>query len=109
MMSRFGQCVVCVALAGMLFAPAARAQYTADFQTNIISGITSNWFGTYVVGSNTFADALVLQSTGVLNNASGYIGYESNSSNNSVWVSDAGTAWNNRFALFVGYSGGGNG
>ena len=26
-------------------APLVRAQYTADFQTNIITGVTSNWVG----------------------------------------------------------------
>ena len=54
-----------------LFAQQARAQFTADFQTNTISGVTSNWVGTfYTVGSNTMSDALRVINGGVLSNGS---------------------------------------
>ena len=86
---------------------AVHAQYTADYQTNIIYGVTNNWSGDYLVGSNTFADALLIQTNGVLSNAFGYVGYEVISSNNSVLVSDRFSLWRNVGSLYVGYSGGG--
>ena len=94
----------------VLIAPVARAQFTTNFETNTISGVTSNWVGngTYVVGSNTFLDTLIVQSGGVLSNGTGYIGYESSGSNNTAIVRDAGSAWINQATLFVGYQGAGN-
>src|ERR1035441_9264789 len=50
-----------------------KAQYSADFQTNLISGVISNWSGNYVVGSNSFADALSIQANGALSSATGYV------------------------------------
>ncbi|MGP8019737.1 MAG: hypothetical protein ACLPRE_01890, partial [Limisphaerales bacterium] len=47
----------------------ASGQYTSNFQTNTISGVTNNWSGDYVVGSNTFADALLVRNGGVLSTA----------------------------------------
>jgi T5SS/PEP-CTERM-associated repeat protein len=92
-----------------------RAQYTADYQTNIISGVTSNWMGSYLVGSNTFADVLLIQNAGVLSNRTGYLGYEASSSNNSVVVAGLGSIWgqpldlyDEGFYVFIGYSGPGN-
>ena len=52
------------------------AQYAGNSQTNIISGVVSNWTGDYLVGSNTFADASLIQNGGVLSNGNGYLGYE---------------------------------
>jgi hypothetical protein len=49
-------------------APVSRAQYTADFQTNIIDGVVSNWSGEYVIGSNTFGDVFLIQNGGVFSN-----------------------------------------
>jgi T5SS/PEP-CTERM-associated repeat protein len=89
-------------------APATRAQYISDFQTNIISGVTSNWSGNYLVGSNTFADVLLIQDSGVLSNGTAYLGYEAGSSNNSVSVNGTGSIWNSGNNLYVGYSGSGN-
>lgn len=68
----------------------SQAQYTADFQTNIISGVTSNWSGWYVVGSNTFADALLIQNNGVMAVGNVYLGFNSDSSNNCAVVSGSG-------------------
>ena len=47
------------------------AQYTADFQTNLISGVTNNWTGDYVVGSNNVADVLLIQAAGLLTDGNG--------------------------------------
>ena len=64
----------------------ARAQYTADYQTNTISGVTNDWADDYLVGYTNFADVLLIQNSGVLTNHDGYLGYDSSSSNNSVLV-----------------------
>ena len=53
-----------------------RAQYTANYQTNLISGVTNNWVGNYGVGSNTFANTLLIQNGGALFNSDGYLGYQ---------------------------------
>jgi fibronectin-binding autotransporter adhesin len=102
--------IVVVLLACLSCASAARAQFTANNQTNIISGVTSNWVGngTYVVGSNTFLDALLINSGGILSNGIGYIGYEVGASNNTAIVSGSGSVWSNWLDLYVGDSGAGN-
>src|ERR1039458_5975452 len=86
----------------------SHAQYIADFQTNIISGVSSNWPGSYYVGNTNFADALLIESNGVLNSGTGCLGYSSTSSNNSALVTGSGSAWNSGTGLYLGYSGAGN-
>jgi len=85
----------------------AVAQYTSDYQTNTVSGVTNYWPGDYVVGSNTFADALLILKGGALSNADGYVGYLPASNTNYVMVTGAGSVWTNNF-MYLGYSGGGN-
>ncbi len=87
-----------------------RAQFTANNQTNTISGVASNWVGngTYVVGSNTFRDALQVINGGALSNGTGFIGYEVSGSNNSVLVTGPGSVWSNALFLVVGSYGAGN-
>src|SRR5271156_6504621 len=91
-------------LALLLAGPAARAQFINNFQTNNISGVTSNWMGngTYVVGSNTFFDTLIIQNGGVLSNGTGYIGYEAGGSNNTAIVSGSTSTWSNNLNLYIG-------
>ena len=75
-------------------APVTHAQYTANFQTNIISGVTSNWSGDYYVGSNTFRNVLLIENGGFLSSSgSGYLGYTVSSSNNSMVVTGLGSVW----------------
>lgn len=83
------------------------AQYTTDHQTNIISGVTSNWSGDYFVGSNTFANALLIRNGGVLTNADGHVGYTAASSSNSVVIAGTGSVWSNA-NMYLGDSGGAN-
>ena len=85
----------------------AAGQYTSNYQTNSISPAGSYWPADYVVGSNTFSDALLIRSGGVLTNADGYVGYLPPSSSNYVLVAGAGSAWSNA-NLYLGFSGGGN-
>lgn len=92
-----------------LFTQQARAQFTANFQTNTISGVASNWVGTfYTVGSNTMSDALRVVNGGVLSNGSCVIGWAVGGSNNVAIVSDLGSAMSNRFELYLGNDGANN-
>lgn len=99
--------VLCVVL-GAISISTARAQFSSDYQTNIISGVTSNWTGDYLVGSNTTFDLLRVESGGVLSNAFSIVGRESSASNNSVVVSGTNAVWLNNGVVGVGMSGSGN-
>jgi T5SS/PEP-CTERM-associated repeat protein len=88
-------------------APAAHAQYTANYQTNIISGVTNNWSGSYFVGGFGFsADVLLIQNGGVLSNGDGYVGYHG--SNNTAVVTGSGSLWIDNGTLTVSWYGAGN-
>jgi T5SS/PEP-CTERM-associated repeat protein len=86
----------------------AQAQFTANFQTNIISGVTSNWAGNYIVGDTTFQDVLQLVNGGVISNDIGYLGFGIAGSNNTAIVAGAGSVWSNITAFVVGGSGAAN-
>ena len=89
-----------------------QAQFTGNNQTNTISGVTNNWAGSYIVGSNYVADVLLVQNAGVLSNGASYIGYATGASNNAAIVSSTGSIWSSVWrsdgSQFVGYSGAGN-
>jgi T5SS/PEP-CTERM-associated repeat protein len=92
----------------LLSAP-ARAQFSDDNETIVISGVVSNWVDTgFVIGSNFVFDALQIDTGGVLSNGFGYIGYEVGADNNAATVTDAGSVWTNANDLIVGLSGAGN-
>jgi T5SS/PEP-CTERM-associated repeat protein len=93
---------------GLSLTPAARSQYTTNFQINISSGMASNWSGDYVVGSNTFADVLFVQNSAVLANGNGYLGYEASGNNNLAAVIGSGSVWSNGGSLYIGNSGASN-
>ena len=88
----------------------AEAQYTANYQTNTISGVVSNWAGDYVVGNANVFDVLQIINSGVLSSSGdSYIGYTTASSNNSVLVTGSGSVWSNLGDIFlVGNKGSGN-
>src|SRR5262245_54199154 len=90
----------------------SRAQFTGNNQTDIISGVTSNWTGAYYVGSNYVFDALFILNGGVLSDSgAGYIGYSATAKSNAVVVSGSGSVWNISSpgnGLFVGGLGAGN-
>src|SRR5436309_1255619 len=81
----------------------ARAQFDADYQTNVISGVVSNWVGNYIVGSNTIYDALFIQNGGTLSNQYTYIGRESTGQNNSVTITGFSSMLSADYSVFVGY------
>ena len=80
------------------------AQFSGNNKTNLISGVTSNWFGNYYVGSTPWsADVLLIQNAGVLSlsNSAGYVGHGSDG--NSAVVAGSGSVWNTTFGpLYVG-------
>ncbi|NUN93999.1 MAG: hypothetical protein HUU04_09495 [Verrucomicrobiae bacterium] len=85
-----------------------RAQYTANDQTNTISGGLTGWTGNYIVGSNTVFDVLQILGGGVLTNANGYLGYETVATNNLAIVDGGGSTWSNVGSLFIGNRSSGN-
>src|SRR5881397_2436379 len=99
-----------VLFAAVILAPPARGQYdySLNYQTNTIN-VVSNWVGngTYVVGSNTFLNALIIQNAGVLSHDIGLIGSQIGGSNNTVRVTGTGSVWSN-LLLQVGSLGAGN-
>jgi T5SS/PEP-CTERM-associated repeat protein len=102
--------------------PIAHAQFTADYQTNIISGVTSNWAqGTdYYIGGNrnpdfhlgfTHDDVLRIDSGGVFFDHSGFVGGRTDfspSSNNTAVVTGLGSVWSNQLYCWVGATSSGN-
>ena len=87
----------------------AHAQFTADYQTNIISGVT-NWAGFLSVCFN-YDHCRIEKGGAVLISENGEIGctatYGIDSDNNSVLVVDSGSVWSNAW-LQVGNPGAGN-
>jgi T5SS/PEP-CTERM-associated repeat protein len=86
----------------------SQAQFTANYRTNIISGVVSNWTGDYNVGNATFANVLLIQPNGVLSNGFGNLGNATGSSNNVAVVAGSGAVWRNTSGLRVGYFGSAN-
>ena len=81
----------------------SEAQYSADFQTNIISGVTNNWSGYYYIGG--IGDVLLVRSNGLLAcSGTGFFGNTFHGSNNSALVTGPGSVWSNAGVL-VGESG----
>jgi T5SS/PEP-CTERM-associated repeat protein len=113
---RFCSMFAAVLLSGVLFSPPAQAQYTADYQTNIISGVMSNWSGDYIIGYTNDAEVLLIQSGGVLSDADGYVsgtdhfddGVLTGTGNNAAIVNGTGSVWNNGGELYVGGGAGHN-
>src|ERR1043166_2105115 len=106
------QLLCAVALLWHLTVPAhAQYDYSLNYQTNTIN-VASNWVDNvnfrYIVGSNTYLNALVIQNSGGLTNNNGYIGFETGGSNNVAVVTGTGSVWSNLFDLYVGYAGAGN-
>src|SRR5579862_7421069 len=79
----------------LLKAGLCQAQFSANFQTNTISGVASNWSGDYIIGSpsiNPFADVLLVQNGGVFTDAGfSHYGFLLGSSNNAALVTDPGS------------------
>jgi T5SS/PEP-CTERM-associated repeat protein len=103
--------IVIITVLDLTATPRVQAQYnySLNYQTNTISGVSSNWIGNgnYVVGSNTYLNALVIENGGVLNDGYSYVGDLLGGSNNAVLVTGSGSVWTNHEPV-VGYYGAGN-
>src|ERR1039457_6405443 len=70
----------------------SQAQFSASFQTNIISGVISNWTGNYTLGFPY--DSLQLSAGATLNDAEAFLegGFDSVSvmGSNTIWGNSAG-------------------
>src|ERR1039457_3198710 len=101
---RRGYLVVGLFVGLVIGANSSQAQFSASSQTNLISGVTSNWVGTYFVGIGRSADALLIQSAGGVSNGSGISG-NGPASNNCAVVSGPGSVWKNSGGLTIGNGG----
>ena len=92
----------------LLGGTAVQAQYSGNNQTNMISGVISNWTGNYIVGNtNTSRDVLIVTNAGVLNvSAIAYIGKYT--SNNVGIVTGPGSILSNSSTFYVGQYGSSN-
>ncbi|MCE9543158.1 MAG: autotransporter domain-containing protein [Verrucomicrobia bacterium] len=61
-----------------------------------------------VIGADEGFNSLVISNGGMVANGFGYIGLNTNSSNNSVLVTGTNSLWTNSGDLYVGYDGSGN-
>ncbi len=84
-------------------APVACAQFTGSYQTNIISGVVSNWYLDYYVGSNTVFDQLQVINAGFLSSWRGHVGEYGTA--NSVLIDGSGSVWSNQAEFYVGLGG----
>jgi len=79
----------------------------ASSLTNIvvINGVTSNYAGTYMVGSTGGFNGLIVTNAGILTSAGGVIGNSALASNNFALVTGAGSLWSNSGSLYIGSTG----
>ena len=97
--------VACFALLALGLPNLARAQFTGDFQTNVIDGTAVDWPGYYYVGSSYVSDALFIANGGFLSSQGAFIGSESGGDSNLATVSTSGSRWTNWGHFYVGYNG----
>lgn len=97
--------VLCIATFLAPHISSAQYNYNLNYQTNTIT-VASNWVGNaYVVGSNTYLNALVVQGGGVLSSGAGLLGYDTGGSNNAAIITGTGSVWSNLFDVNIGGSG----
>ncbi|MFZ2644495.1 MAG: M36 family metallopeptidase, partial [Verrucomicrobiia bacterium] len=73
--------------------------------TTIIDGVTVNDPGTYMVGTNSGLNALIITNGGVLTSSGGVIGNSAIASANRALVTGPGSLWSNGGSLYVGSTG----
>ena len=107
--TRVSRLVAAFVAALLLAASVAQAQYIADYQTNTIDGVVSNWNGRYVVGSNNVFDVLRVINGGVLTNIGVRLSAVATASNNLVVVDGNNSRLvNTGDAVYVGTQSSGN-
>jgi hypothetical protein len=83
--------LLCVALLPV----ASWAQYSGNNQTNVISGVTSNWAGTYTVGLSQNYNALIVTNGGRLEPLGGTLRIGVAGNSNLILVADSGSVISN--------------
>ena len=98
-------------VAGLLLAGAQlnlHAQLVADGSTtNVTTGLDLSP-GDLTVGTNGGTTIVNIIAPGAVTNATGYIGLNASSANNTVTVQNSGAVWNNTGELHIGESGAAN-
>lgn len=80
-----------------------------SFNRVTVSGVGSVWSNDYTtVGYYGSGNQMLLAGGGLVEDVSGYVGYATGSTSNSVLVSGDQTTWRNRGSLWVGWLGAGN-
>ena len=102
------RCSGWMAAAYLVAGGTAQAQFTGSYQTNNINGVTNNAYVSYLIGSSARGDGLIVTNLGLLTSQTGYLGVNSNDSNNWALVTGSGSVWNNSSDLNVGYRSAGN-
>jgi len=80
----------------------------ADGFTNIISGVSTNVSGYYVVGEADSFNYLEINSGGALMSLAGLLADQSSSSNNSALITGSNSLWNCTGGIAIGENGSGN-
>ncbi len=83
-----------------LAAPGARAQFTANNQTNVIDGTVVNYGSVYRVGNTHRGNLLIVTNSGLLSATGGRIGDGVTASNNLAIVTGGGSFWTNGSSEF---------
>lgn len=96
-----------IMVAATMSSPSLFAQFTGDYQTNVIANVVTNWPGGYIVGWTNSWNVLLIHSNGFLTSGDGELGSAAVSSNNYAEVSGSNAMWSNQW-LKVGYYGSGN-
>ena len=73
--------------------------------TNVIAGVTVNYSGTYMVGTDGWFNALIITNAGILTSSAGIIGNSAFSSNNYALVTGTSSIWSNSGSLTIGSTG----
>jgi T5SS/PEP-CTERM-associated repeat protein len=100
-----GTIALCLGLACIIVAGTAQAQFSASYQTNVISGFVGYTNAIYKVGSFGLEfDQLIITNGGELlvygnNSAIGYL-----AANNSAVVSGTGSVWSTSYDFYMGWS-----
>jgi T5SS/PEP-CTERM-associated repeat protein len=81
------------------------AQFTGNNQTNVISGVITNW-PTLNVGNQRSGDSLIISNAANVFSSYAYVGQYG--SNNGVQITGSGSLWSNANNVYIGAPGSAN-
>lgn len=95
-----------LALFTLVSSSTAHAQLVSDGETAIIDGVTNDLGpANLIIGTNGPNTTLIITNGGLVADASGNLGWESDSSTNQVIVTGGGSGWNNSGPVNIGNAG----